>query len=70
MLGSQLEEQSHNVVRYAIVMNRVGEVCSDISDDSVLCQELLDVVNTVHTTYLLGKEQALGTREDGNNYRD
>ncbi|XP_073358034.1 protein FAR1-RELATED SEQUENCE 5-like [Aegilops tauschii subsp. strangulata] len=32
--------------------------------------ELLDATNTIHTKHLLGKEQAVATREDGNNSRD
>ena len=56
-LGINGEDQSHNAVRYAIMMNTVGEVCSDISHDSRFCQELMDAVNAVHSKYLLGKQQ-------------
>lgn len=56
-LGINGEDQSHNAVRYAIMMNTVGEVCSDISHDSHFCQELMDAVNVVHSKYLLGKQQ-------------
>lgn len=37
-------------------MSTVGEVCSDISHDSALCQELMDAVMTVHNKFLLGKQ--------------
>ena len=51
------EDQSHNAVRYAILMSKVGEACSDISKDSELSKELLDVVAQIHSKYLQGKKQ-------------
>ena len=63
VLGAQTQEQSHNAVRYAIVMNTVGEVCSDISHDSGYCQELLDAVKNVHNKYLAGREGTEGNQE-------
>lgn len=54
--GVHAEDRSHDAVRYAIVMNTVGEVCSDISHDSQLCDELVDAVRSVHNKYLLSKK--------------
>ena len=70
VLGAQTQEQSHNAVRYVIVMNTVGEVCSDISHDSGYCQELLDAVKTMHNKYLAGREGTDGNQEVDENERN
>lgn len=50
------DDQSHNAVRYAILMSKVGEACSYVSKDSELSKELLDAVAQVHVKYLQGKK--------------
>lgn len=63
------DDQSHNAVRYAILMSKVGEACSDISKDSELSKELLDTVAQVHSKYLQGRKQQAQVQSE-NSFKD